>query len=110
MPISTSRAAASGASFVCSVVSTRWPVRADSTAICAVSRSRTSPTMMMSGSARTIERRPAAKVSPVRGADRGLEAFADVLLHAEVFEVHDHRLLVEDAHHYRLAAHDRQRR
>ena len=37
MPISISRAAASGASLVCSVVSTRWPVSADSIAICAVS-------------------------------------------------------------------------
>jgi hypothetical protein len=67
MPISTRRAAASGASLVCSVVRTRWPVSADSIAIWAVSRSRTSPTMMMSGSARTIDRRPAANVSPVFG-------------------------------------------
>ena len=37
---------------------------ADSTAIWAVSRSRISPTMITSGSARTIARRPVAKVSP----------------------------------------------
>ena len=39
-----------GASFVCSVESTRCPVSDACTAICAVSRSRISPTMMMSGS------------------------------------------------------------
>jgi hypothetical protein len=36
-------------------------------AICAVSLSRISPTMMMSGSARIIERRPLANVSPPSG-------------------------------------------
>jgi hypothetical protein len=46
---------------------TRWPVSAASTAICAVSRSRISPTMMMSGSARIIERRPEANVRPAFG-------------------------------------------
>ena len=64
MPISVSRVMADGASLVCSVESTRWPVRADSMAIRAVSASRISPTMMMSGSARSIERRPRAKVRP----------------------------------------------
>ena len=48
----------------CTVVNTRWPVRADWTAICAVSGSRTSPTMILSGSWRRIERRPRAKVRP----------------------------------------------
>ena len=67
MPISVSRVMADGASLVCSVESTRWPVRADSMAIRAVSASRISPTMMMSGSARSIERRPRAKVSPPFG-------------------------------------------
>ena len=61
MPISIRRVTALGASLVCSVESTRWPVSAASMAICAVSRSRISPTMMMSGSARIIERRPLAK-------------------------------------------------
>ena len=42
-------------------------MRADSTAIFAVSGSRISPTMMMSGSARSIVRRPVAKVSPAFG-------------------------------------------
>ena len=64
MPISTRRVTALAASLVCSVDSTRWPVSADSIAICAVSRSRISPTMMMSGSARIIERRPVEKCSP----------------------------------------------
>ena len=36
-------------------------------AICAVSRSRISPTMMMSGSARIIARSPLAKVRPAFG-------------------------------------------
>ena len=39
-----------GASLVCSVVNTRCPVSDACTAICAVSRSRVSPTRMMSGS------------------------------------------------------------
>ena len=37
------------------------------TAICALSASRISPTMMMSGSARIIARRPVAKVRSVLG-------------------------------------------
>ena len=60
MPISVRRVTVDGASLVCSVESTRWPVSAASMAICAVSRSRISPTMIMSGSARIIERRPVA--------------------------------------------------
>ena len=47
-----------------SVDRTRWPVRAASTAIMAVSRSRISPISTMSGSARRIERSAEAKVSP----------------------------------------------
>ena len=64
MPISVSRVIADGASLVCSVDSTRWPVSADSMAILAVSPSRISPTMITSGSARSIARRPPANVSP----------------------------------------------
>ena len=64
MPISVRRVIADGASFVCSVERTRWPVSADSTAIFAVSASRISPTMITSGSARSIERRPVANVRP----------------------------------------------
>ena len=52
---------ADGASLVCSVESTRWPVSAACTAISAVSRSRISPTMMMSGSCRISARTPSAK-------------------------------------------------
>ena len=42
-------------------------MRAASTAIWAVSLSRISPTMMMSGSARIIDRRPVANVRPAFG-------------------------------------------
>ncbi len=67
IPISINLVIADGASLVCSVERTRCPVSADSTAIWAVSWSRISPTMITSGSARTIERRPAAKVRPTLG-------------------------------------------
>ncbi len=50
--------------FAWTVVNTRWPVSADCTAICAVSSSRISPTMILSGSWRRIERSPRAKVRP----------------------------------------------
>ena len=56
-----------GASFVCSVDSTRWPVSAACTAMSAVSWSRTSPTMMMSGSCRISVRTPVAKSTPITG-------------------------------------------
>ena len=46
------------------VVKTRWPVSADWMAIWAVSGSRISPTMILSGSWRRMDRRPRAKVSP----------------------------------------------
>ena len=49
-PRSSNRVMALGASLVCSVEITRCPVSAACTAISAVSRSRISPTMMMSGS------------------------------------------------------------
>ncbi len=68
MPMSIRRPSALGASRVCSVESTRWPVSAASTAMCAVSRSRISPTMITSGSARSIERSPTSKVTPALGA------------------------------------------
>jgi len=55
---------ADGASFVCSDESTRCPVSADSTAIRAVSRSRISPTRMMSGELRKMERSAVENVSP----------------------------------------------
>ena len=64
IPISFSRGIAPGASLVCSVVSIMWPVSAASIAIRAVSASRISPTITMSGSARRIERSPVAKSSP----------------------------------------------
>ena len=46
------------------VVNTRCPVSAALMAICAVSVSRISPTMILSGSCRKIERSPRANVSP----------------------------------------------
>ncbi len=58
---------ASQASLVCRVLKTRWPVRAERMAMSAVSRSRISPTMMMSGSWRRMARRPLAKVRPRLG-------------------------------------------
>src|ERR1022692_1030004 len=48
----------------CTVVKTRWPVSAELMAIWAVSWSRISPTMILSGSWRRMERRPRAKVRP----------------------------------------------
>ena len=66
-PISLRRVSAPGASFVCSVESTKWPVSADSIEIFAVSTSRISPTMITSGSERRIVRSAAAKVSPAFG-------------------------------------------
>ncbi len=65
-PRSTRRITVSTASEVCSVVSTRWPVRLACKAICAVSGSRISPTRMTSGSCRRMARRPEAKVKPWR--------------------------------------------
>ena len=64
IPISTRRVTALGASLVCSVESTRWPVSEACTAICAVSLSRISPSSTTSGSCRRMERRAVAKVSP----------------------------------------------
>jgi hypothetical protein len=56
------RAAVRAASFVCKVENTRWPVSAAWIAFSAVSRSRISPTMMMSGSRRRIVRSVLPKV------------------------------------------------
>ena len=50
------------ASLAWSVDNTRCPVSAALAAVWAVSASRISPTTMTSGSARRIDRRPAAKV------------------------------------------------
>ena len=61
-PISLRRVSAPGASFVCSVESTKCPVSADSIAIFAVSASLISPTMITSGSERKIERSADANV------------------------------------------------
>ena len=63
-PMFASRVSVVGASLVCSVESTRWPVCAALIAMSAVSRSRISPTITMSGSWRRNERSAAAKVSP----------------------------------------------
>src|SRR5438445_523098 len=63
-PMFRSRISVAGASLVCSVDSTRWPVCAAFTAMSAVSRSRISPTMMMSGSCRRNARSAIANVIP----------------------------------------------
>ena len=55
-----------GASFVCSVDRTRWPVSAALTAISAVSKSRISPTRMMFGSWRRNERKRGGEIQPDR--------------------------------------------
>ena len=65
-PMSTSRVTAPTASLVCSVVSTRWPVREACSASSAVSWSRVSPTSTMSGSCRSTLRKPRANVMPAR--------------------------------------------
>ncbi len=62
--MSTSRVIALGASLVCSVENTRWPVSDAWIAISAVSRSRISPIRITLGSWRRIERRPFANVRP----------------------------------------------
>ncbi len=63
--ISSKRVTPLAASLVCRVESTTWPVNADWTAMRAVSRSRISPTMMISGSWRTMARSAPAKVIPI---------------------------------------------
>ena len=65
MPMFIRRLIVLGASLVCSVESTRWPVSAALTAISAVSKSRISPTRMMFGSWRRNERSAAAKLRPM---------------------------------------------
>ena len=64
-PMSTSRPMAPAASLVCSVVRTRWPVSAAWIATWAVSGSRISPTMIMSGSWRKMARSTTGKVAPI---------------------------------------------
>ena len=64
MPMFMRRVSVVGASLVCSVESTMWPVCAALIAISPVSRSRISPTMMMSGSWRRNAFSATEKVSP----------------------------------------------
>ena len=65
-PMLSKRVSVVGASLVCSVDITMWPVCAALIAMSAVSRSRISPTMMMSGSCRRNDFSAAEKVSPAR--------------------------------------------
>ena len=65
MPMFIRRLMVLGASLVCRVDSTRWPVSAAFTAISAVSKSRISPTRMMFGSWRRKLRSAAAKLRPM---------------------------------------------
>ena len=93
MPRSRSRVIDEGASLVCRVERTRWPVSAACTAYSAVSVSRISPTMMMSGSWRSTVRRAVAKVSVDLRAHRHL---------VEVLEHHLDRVLDGDDVHLGL--------
>ena len=79
-PMSRSRVIVLGASLVCSVLKTMWPVSDACTAISAVSRSRISPTRILSGSWRRIDRRHWAKVLPIAGVDGHLHDAVDVVL------------------------------
>ncbi len=63
-PMLRKRPSTSSTLLAWTVVNTRCPVSAELMAICAVSGSRISPTMILSGSCRRIDRRPRAKVSP----------------------------------------------
>ena len=92
-PRSSRRVIEEGASLVCRVESTRWPVSAACTACSAVSVSRISPTMMMSGSWRSTVRR------------RGGEGHVDLRAHRHLVEVLEHhldRVLDRDDVHLRL--------
>ena len=62
-PMSRSRVIADGASLVCSVVKTMWPVSDAWIEISAVSRSRVSPTRILSGSCRRIDAQAARRTS-----------------------------------------------
>src|SRR5258708_15831383 len=62
--MSIKRVTALGASLVWSVENTRWPVSEALIAMVAVSTSRISPSMMMFGAWRRIERRAIEKLSP----------------------------------------------
>ena len=64
-PISTRRVIALGASFVCSVLKTKCPVREAWIAVSAVSTSRISPTSRMFGFCRSMARMIRAKVIPI---------------------------------------------
>ena len=64
-PMSRSRVIVLGASLVCSVLNTMCPVSDACTAISAVSRSRISPTRILSGSCRRIDRKHWANVLPI---------------------------------------------
>ena len=98
------RLTVSGASTVCSVERTRWPVSAADSAVCTVSSSRISPTRITSGSWRSTRRRARLKDAvswptsrwlmmrvavAVQELDRVLDR-DDVLLHRPVHVV-DHR-------------------
>ena len=92
-PMSFSRVIVLGASFVCSVLNTRWPVSDACTAISAVSRSRISPTRILSGSCRKMDRRHVGE----RIADRGVDRHLDDALHVVLDRVLGRDQLVFDA-------------
>ena len=65
--MSSNRVIPPTASFVCSVLKTRWPVIAARMEISAVSTSRISPTITTFGSCRRMWRRPLANVKSISG-------------------------------------------
>ena len=67
-PRSIRRGTVPAASFVCKVEKTRCPVRAACMAVSAVCKSRISPTRIMSGSWRRMDRSPEAKSYPFWGS------------------------------------------
>ena len=69
-PMSRRRVIVLGASLVCSVLNTMWPVSDACTAISAVSRSRISPTRILSGSCRRMDRRARGERHADVGVDR----------------------------------------
>ena len=79
-PCPCSRVIVLGASLVCSVLNTMWPVSEACTAISAVSRSRISPTRILSGSCRRMARRHVGERVADRGVDRHLDDAVDVVL------------------------------
>ena len=78
-PMSRSRVTVLGASLVCSVLKTMCPVSDACTAISAVSRSRISPTRILSGSCRRMRPQALGEGVADRRVDRHLHDAVDVV-------------------------------